>query len=300
MTDLGSILDLADLAVSRCEDIVTETSRDDLASVVHRVRGRSGFIGEVLVVAFVGGTGSGKSSLVNGLVGVDVAQIGVARPTTDTAFAVTPQDSYLRFDRLFVNLGVSDHVEAGSLHSLVLVDLPDFDSTVEAHRRVAQEVLPRVDAVVWVFDSEKYADSVIHREFLAGLTPYTDQFVFVLNKVDRLGESTDRVAAHLRTLLVDDGFPAPEVVETVASGELLDVSQLRESLVERLDIKRTSMSKLLTDLRLAANDGWSEVQRAISQEAPTGERADRMGLSSATFVWLGVEATGMLHGMMEV
>ncbi|GMQ93025.1 MAG: hypothetical protein BMS9Abin12_0502 [Acidimicrobiia bacterium] len=296
MSGLESLLDLADLAIVRCEGVLPEESRIDLATVIRRARQKLGYIGEVLVVAFAGGTGSGKSSLVNAVLDEQVAKVGVVRPTTDDALAVMPENSNIDYGRLLTDLGATERVGAARLKSSILVDLPDLDSTVSAHRHIVEDVLARVDAVVWVFDPEKYADHVIHSEFLAGLVPYEGQFIFVLNQVDRLGEAAELVAKDLTRMLEEDGFDSPRVVSTVATGDETEVTQLVASLTGRLTLKRTAITKLVTDLRVAANDGWKEIG-AI--DASGGHDADLMGLASATFVWLGVEAMAFLYQVEE-
>jgi len=296
MNDLESLLDLADLAIARCEAVLPEESRTDLATVVRRARRKLGFVGEVLVVAFAGGTGSGKSSLVNAVLDEHVAEVGVVRPTTDDALAVLPAVSDIDYGSLLTDLGAAERVGAARLKSSVLVDLPDLDSTASAHRRIVEDVLARVDAVVWVFDPEKYADRVVHSEFLAGLVPYEDQFIFVLNQVDRLGESAGVVAEDLTRMLEEDGFDSPRVVSTIASGSETEVTQLVASLTGRLALKRTAITKLVTDLRVAANDGWEEIG---ALDALDDDDADPMGLASATFVLLGVEAIAFLYQIEE-
>ena len=57
-----------------------------------RVRERRGFLGDTLVVALAGGTGSGKSSLLNAIAGRRIAEAGVLRPTTEQALAWIPTD----------------------------------------------------------------------------------------------------------------------------------------------------------------------------------------------------------------
>jgi predicted GTPase len=187
MTELAPLLDLADLAIVRCEGIVPAESRRDLARVVRRARRKLGYLGEVLVVAFAGGTGSGKSSLINSIVGESIVRTGVIRPTTNEASAVVPIEGLGSYERLLSDLDIAVRVESAAVQSTILVDLPDFDSTAQAHRHIVEAVLPLVDAVVWVFDPEKYADDIIHKEFLATLVPYERQFVFALNQADRLG-----------------------------------------------------------------------------------------------------------------
>ena len=298
MTELAPLLDLADLAIARCEGVVPAESRRDLARVVRRARRKLGYLGEVLVVAFSGGTGSGKSSLINSIVGESVVATGVIRPTTNEASAVVPVEGMASYERLLSDLDITVRFESNGIESTILVDLPDFDSTTRAHRHIVEAVLPLVDAVVWVLDPEKYADDIIHTEFLATLVPYERQFVFVLNQTDRLGNEASAVMEDLRRLLRSDGFVAPEVVATVASGSEPEVSQLLDSLDVRLDTKRTTISKLATDLRVAANDGWLAACTAMTDDAEVAQR-DEAGLLAATFVLLGVEAIAVLHQVEE-
>ncbi len=299
MSDLESLLDLADLAGARCEGVVPDRSRIALARVVRRSRHRLGHLGDVLVVAFAGGTGSGKSSLLNAVLGEEVSQVGVARPTTDDALAVIPEGSASRLGRLLSELGVKEQIAASILKSSVLVDLPDFDSTTGAHRHIVEDVLPRVDAVVWIFDPEKYADRVIHTEFLAGMVPYESQFIFVLNQVDRLGDEAIVVAADLTRMLEETGFDSPQVVTTIASRTETEVAQLVAALTGRLALKRTAIAKLVTDLRIAANDGWREITGTATTDRPDGIDEDMVGLAAATFVSLGVEAAEALFRAEE-
>jgi len=82
-----------------------------------------------LVVATMGGTGTGKSSLVNALVGMQVVQAGPLRPTTTRPVLIcrpdiTPQ--MLGIDPRDVDL---IHHDAPALGHMVLVDCPDPDTT---------------------------------------------------------------------------------------------------------------------------------------------------------------------------
>lgn len=297
MTDLVGLLDLADIAIVRCEDTLPSDSRAELARVVRRSRQKLGYVGDALVVAFAGGTGSGKSSLINALVGDTVSPTGVVRPTTDEALAAIPLGGAATFVRVLAELDVTKRIEVAALKSTILVDLPDFDSTELAHRHIAESVLPVVDAVVWVFDPEKYADRVVHDEFLSKLVPYESQFVFVLNQADRLASEAATVVEHLVRTLRADGFDEPEVVSSVAK-DPVDISDLVQTLYARLDAKRTVISKLATDLRVSANDGWALVREAGSGEPEIGTR-DEFGLSAATFVSLGIAAHEVLSQTEE-
>jgi putative ribosome biogenesis GTPase RsgA len=69
-----------DEAAGRAEDIV------------QRARERVGFPGASYVLALAGGTGVGKSSLLNALAGEGVSEVRAVRPTTDEPIAWIADD----------------------------------------------------------------------------------------------------------------------------------------------------------------------------------------------------------------
>lgn len=114
--------------------------------VLKRAAERLSLSGRHTVVALAGATGSGKSSLFNALVGQPIAQSGHLRPTTsrpiaavwgaDGARGADELLDWLRIrDRHLVAPGGGPRVDGGavpapgSTDGLVLVDLPDIDST---------------------------------------------------------------------------------------------------------------------------------------------------------------------------
>jgi GTP-binding protein EngB required for normal cell division len=296
VADLFSLLDLADLAVARSDGVLEEADRAALAATTARLRSQGGFAGDVVVVALAGGTGSGKSSLLNALVSEPVAPIGIVRPTTTGSTAVVPAGSDSDFTRLLATLNVDSVVRSGALTSTILVDLPDFDSIETAHRHIVERVLPTVDAVVWVFDPEKYADSVVHEAFLSPMAPYEDQFIFVLNQVDRLGDHAESVGDDLQSKLFEDGYRNPKVVQCVAAG-VLHVGDVADAIAQRFDTKSTALTKTALDLRLGANAAWKRTLKPPESdpEVDPGERA----LAQATFVWLGVDAYDYWYSIMR-
>ncbi|MCL1593090.1 MAG: 50S ribosome-binding GTPase [Actinomycetia bacterium] len=286
MGDLRGLLDLADMAVARSEGVLSIDERKSVAAIARRARLRAGYIGEGLVVALAGGTGSGKSSLLNALVGHEVVRVGVVRPTTTSAVAAVPAEGVV-LGRLIGDLGIGTIVQTSGEKQIVYVDLPDFDSIEQAHRQIVNEVLPVVDAVVWVFDPEKYSDPVIHTEFLGSLGNYSRQFIFALNQIDRIADDARSVAMDLERQLLADGIEDPMVVLTTAQGHT-DVGDLTVAIEERLDAKRTALSKLAIDLTQVANRSWATSDRLVDVRA--GADASSAALAAATFVSLGVEA----------
>jgi 50S ribosomal subunit-associated GTPase HflX len=288
MADLVSLLDLADLAIVRSVEVLDDTTRAEVESTARRLRSRAGYVGDFLVVALAGGTGSGKSSLLNALVSETVVTVGAVRPTTSTATAVIPALASADLSRLMVTLNVDAIVRCESLSRTIFVDLPDFDSVETAHRVIVEKVLPNVDAVLWVFDPEKYADPVVHEAFLSRLTAYEDQFIFVLNQTDRLGDDAPAVGADLERQLTEDGYERPEVVHSVAT-DGAHINELETAVANRFNLKTTAVAKAAVDLQISANGAWRACRDARALEDDTQDPYVR-ALAEATFVLLGVEA----------
>lgn len=139
------------------------------------------------VVAVGGGTGVGKSALVNRLVGTPVATEGVRRPTTGRPLAVAadldgPTHALLEWLAIEDRRAVPGALPPG----LVLVDLPDHDSVVEDHRLTSARLAARVDALLVVVDPVKYARADLHEGPLAALSRHADVVTVVLNRCDEL------------------------------------------------------------------------------------------------------------------
>jgi GTP-binding protein EngB required for normal cell division len=196
------------------------------------------------VVAVAGATGSGKSTLFNSLAGVRISETGLKRPTTSAPIACSWTDGAAGLlDRLGIpgrlrrrpfqaGTGAGTSGDEG-LRGLVLVDLPDHDSAVVAHREQVDRVLALVDAVIWVVDPEKYADAALHERYLRPLAGHAEVTFVVLNQIDRLpGESADLVLDDLRRLLDEDGMALGEHGEPGAT--VLALSALTGDGVEEL------------------------------------------------------------------
>ncbi len=147
------------------------------------------------------------------------------------------------------------HDEAGT-GPVGILDLPDLDSVTREHRLRVEALLPRVDAVIWVTDPEKYRDAVLHDDFLRRWLPRLDRQLVVLNKADRLGAQADNVRRHLERSLLDDTgttrASAVRVVTTTAAGG--DVAAVREWLLGVVDAKRVVIGRLAASVRAVLDD----------------------------------------------
>lgn len=254
MADLTVALDLLDLAIASSDGLASEPNREDAARIASAVRRRQDFFSHSIVVAIAGGTGSGKSSLLNAIAGRSIATTSALRPHTDEPLAWIPADDHA-IAAMIAALGIEDVVVHDDGPALAIIDLPDLDSVDGRHRALVESVLPVVDAVVWIFDPIKYHDPSIHADFLAEAVEYEPVFTFVLNKIDRLDEAeTEAIVTHLGVILVMDGFVDPNVLPIAANppgAEPTGIEPLVATLNERLLAKRADRTKVVQDVLLA-------------------------------------------------
>jgi hypothetical protein len=232
---------------------------------------RLGFPAEAYLVALVGGTGVGKSSVLNRLAGAEISPASVRRPTTATPVAWLPRSAADDLAPVLVWLGVaSDDIRFGpdagasdappgapSGGSVAVLDLPDLDSIEPEHRRRVDEILPRVDAVIWLTDPEKYHDALLHDEFLARWLPRLGRQLVVVNKADRLApDDAERLRRDLERDIVRLARPGrdsrasagPRVV--VASTRSEDgLSDVRGWLEEGAEAKQVVRGRLIATIR---------------------------------------------------
>ena len=194
--------------------------RERLERVAKAGAERRALSAEHTVVGFFGATGSGKTSLFNAVVGEDLGKAAARRPTTSSPLAAIwqPEGS----EELLGWLGVEDRRErqgefAKNAGPLILLDLPDFDSVEASNRVIAERLAGQVDVLVWVSDPEKYADSVIHDQFIRPHANHSAVTLAVLNKADLLAErDVDTVAGSYAGLLRDDGLTNAHVIPTLS------------------------------------------------------------------------------------
>ncbi|MEU8785992.1 YfjP family GTPase [Streptomyces sp. NPDC048637] len=258
--------------------------------------------GEHTVVAIAGATGSGKSSLFNALAGANRSQVGPRRPTTAEPVACVWPGSRPGADGLLHRLGVPTHRRhapadgSSELRGLILIDLPDHDSSATEHRAQVDRMLELVDAVIWVVDPEKYADAVLHERYLRPLAGYAEVMFVVLNQVDRLpGDAADQVVDDLRRLLDEDGLALGEHGEPGAAVLALSaatgrgVGELREALGQFVAERGAADRRLAADVD-AATERLRSVYVAQSRVGLT-ERA-RAEFDDRLAEAVGAVATG--------
>jgi GTP-binding protein EngB required for normal cell division len=244
---LAESLAALDDAARAAEVLGLDTAR--ARSVLENARRRLGFEGSAYVLALVGGTGVGKSSLLNALAGAVVSPASPRRPTTDTPVAwvaESARDETASLLRWLDVREVRDHRET-AFANVAIVDLPDVDSTTPEHRARVDELLPRVDAVVWVADPEKYRDAVLHDDYLRRWAPRLGRQLVVLNKSDRVGPEAERLRAHLAASLRAEGIDKVDVAVTSAARDG-DAHELRDWIADGVEAKRVVTERIAADV----------------------------------------------------
>lgn len=179
-----------------------------------------------LAAAFFGGTGVGKSSLLNRLAGQEIAHTGIERPTSREV-SIFLHDS-VEFRQLPNDLPVADVRMARhgneATRQILWVDMPDIDSVDASNRSIVLEWLPHIDVVIYVVSPERYRDDKgwrLLREYGGD-----HAWIFVLNQWDR-GAAIQY--EDFRRLLTEAGFNDPIVLRTIAKpGDTFEASELKE------------------------------------------------------------------------
>jgi len=143
-----------------------------------------------LIVATLGGTGTGKSSLINALAGAELVRSGRARPTTTRPAllcrpGLTPE--ILGIDAHEIDVVQQD---LPALANLVLVDCPDPDTTdapgplpSDATLARLRRILPLCDVLIVTTTQQKYRSARVAEE-LAAAAPGA-RLVFVQTHSDQ-------------------------------------------------------------------------------------------------------------------
>lgn len=244
-----------DTAVQLAPGRVPEEDVDRLVTLRDHVEERLGLGDAVTVAALAGGTGVGKSALVNRLAGTEVVVEGVRRPTTGSPVAVAATiDQPTR--RLLDWLGIDDRRQVPGVlpDGLVLVDLPDHDSVQVSHRRTSERLAARVDVLVVVVDAIKYARADLHEGALASLTAHAEVLTVVLNRSDELQDhALAEVRGDLTRRLAADGLAAASVLTTSAATGA-GVDELRDLLTSASVARTAAARRLAADAAVVAED----------------------------------------------
>ncbi|KUM32434.1 ABC transporter [Arthrobacter sp. EpRS66] len=163
-------------AASESEELREKTLHQISDYLIPRVSN----LGAPLLAVIGGSTGSGKSTLVNSLIGEQISISGAVRPTTRTpVLAFNPVDQpFFESDRVLPELtrvsgggfavtGDSSRNDALLMkphanvpQGLAILDAPDIDSVSDDNRALAGQLLNAADLWIFVTTANRYADAL--------------------------------------------------------------------------------------------------------------------------------------------
>lgn len=246
-----------------------------------------------LLVVVAGGSGAGKSTTVNSLVGARVAAASVVRPTTrapvlvhhpSDAASVADADLLPHLSR--VSGGDDVAAAAGRLvlrtsdglpPGLAVIDTPDIDSVETANHRLAEDVLDAADVWVWLATGRTYADEV----GMTHLRRARDRHVLRAVVVTQVRPpDREEILADVRRLLADEAID-PEAVLDVpfapVDGDRVPaeaVASLRAWLddLARPDARAAVRRRALDGLRAAVPAELAPVAAVLDDEVAAAAR----------------------------
>ena len=189
-------------------------------------------------ILFVGAFSAGKSALINSLLGdeeilkenispqtalpaeliyspcetVEIVRQNGEIDSCDIAdaenFSVEEYSKYIyRLNRLALK----------NLNDLILVDMPGFDSGIEAHNKALMQYIEDAAAYIFVIDLEKGTVGKSSLDFLTEINQYCESIAFVLTKHDKLLPSdAEKVTAGITSTLESITGKEPRLIVTSA------------------------------------------------------------------------------------
>lgn len=243
-----------------------------------------------LVAATFGGTGTGKSSLVNALLGSEAAVPGRQRPTTKRPTLIVHPDTEL--DRLEFDADDFDigKCQSDLLREIVVIDCPDPDTTdgddidSASNLAILRRLLPHCDVLIYTSTQQKYRSARVVDELLD--TAAGCRLVFVQTHAD-----SDEDIRHDWQATLGDRVSVPEIffVDSVKSlsdeksgtGASREIARLRELLLkelstsERARIRRGNVADLLFETLSRAEQSIASDRSRLGTLSEILDDADR-------------------------
>ncbi len=234
-----------------------------------------------LIVATYGGTGTGKSSLVNALLGKECTRTGKQRPTTTLPILLAHPETEL------YNLGLKledfevVRIESALLRDIVLIDCPDPDTSegTDSTSNLArlQKLIPHCDVLIYTTTQQKYRSAKVMEELNQGASGCRLLFVQTHAGIDN--DIRDDWRNNLKP-----NYDVPEMffVDSVRAFEeqiagnrpsgdfarLQDILTTQFASAERMKVRRSNLIDLL-------QSGLKQCRSQLSEEWPHIEQLEK-------------------------
>lgn len=172
-------------------------------------------INDLFLIVVVGEFNSGKSSLINSLLGGNYLKTGVL-PTTSKVHVLRYKENALKIWGATENLLLKDFEEVELpvdwLKHIAIIDTPGTNAIYSNHEKITQQVVPRSDLVLFVTSVERPI-SESEASFLRQICDWGKNVIIVVNKIDTISPSErEQVLAfvsHNTSSIIGTSFPVP-------------------------------------------------------------------------------------------
>jgi len=204
-----------------------EAAPDDLATLQKSLAQ----LDELFLLVVVGEFNSGKSAVINALLGQSLLEEGVTPTTT--------QVHLLKYGAEMTREPTEEYVLALSLpvdflNEINIVDTPGTNAIIRRHEEITQDFVPRSDLVLFVTSADRpFTES--ERSFMERIRSWGKKVVVIVNKVDilenenQIQEVQDFIAENAKALLgfVPQVFPVSAKLALQAKNETDPATQTR-------------------------------------------------------------------------
>ncbi len=230
-----------------------------------------------LVVAFLGGTGVGKSTLLNRLAAKNIAKTGVVRPTSKEVTLFHHADIHInQLPEGFPleKIRIDKHFEEKNRH-IIWIDMPDFDSTEQSNQGIVLDWLPHIDVLIYVVSPERYRDNKAWQLLLAEGGKHA--WVFVLNQSDR---AQPEQYEDFEKQLHKAGFNQPLIYQSCCIDDDLAASidefSALQAMMQKLATKKTVKQLAARSEKVQRSELIQELNTQLSQLGESGKQIKQL------------------------
>lgn len=145
-----------------------------------------------LKLAIMGEVKSGKSTLVNAIVGREVSEVDVLEATSSIINIFYNEEETYDIDQNCINIGINSDV----LKDISIVDTPGLKSITSENENKAIKYIQNADIILYVFDSTHVGQEDI-KDAVELISSYGKPIVGVLNKGDLLHDDHQEVLEYI-------------------------------------------------------------------------------------------------------